>query len=492
MRKIIHRFFTTVAIVFVGLLLADVAKACSCGDRGTMDLAEKAPNIVILKLQEVIKNDDGEKGDSYGGIKHSKLSVQKVFKGNLKVGQTLDFSQGGGGDCIWTFAKEDIQTEYLFYLADKPYKDGKWFGFWCSRSAPLKYAGDDLLYLEKMNKVRGKTRISGVIGQEIRPSSENGEIQINQLTGHKIKIVGKAKNIELTTDKNGAFEVYDLPAGIYEVIPQNVSGYKIYDESNGKSADSVKIYLPPKRHAQANIRFTIFNSISGRIIDNKGNPMESVGLNLEPAVGKGSFYFYEAAYSNKDGSFKFDGIPAGKYVLIANDEGKITADEPFATSYYPNTTNINEAKIITIDAGEHLKDFTITVNSIAKVVTVSGVFQFSDGKPVANEEAVFFKDVKNVSEIKNNVFPDSKEKTDKEGRFSFRMLEGEKGILYGSVYKGDLKGCANLQKVNSTNQRIFGLDFEHFNTDSVSINADRNLHGIVLKFPFPSCKKAKR
>lgn len=484
MRKIFHRFFTIVLVVGSILLWADFARACSCGDKGTMDLAEKTPNIVILQLKDV---DENAKDDNGKEREVSKLLVTKIYKGNLKVGQVINH-QVAGWNCSWSFDKKYIGTEYLFYL-DKPDEKGFWNGFICTRSAQLKEAGDDLLYLNKMDKVRGKTRLSGVVGQEIRPSLQDKEIQKKLLAERKIKIVGKTKSFELTTDKNGAYEIYDLPAGVYEIIPQSFNGYKIYDR--GKMVDSIKVYLPPKRHAQANIEFTIFNSISGKIIDDKGNPMESVGLNLRPANGKSSIYFYQAAYSKKDGTFTFDGIPTGKYLIVANDKGEITADEPFATSFYPNTTKIEKAKIISIRAGEHLKDFTVTVSPVAKVVTVSGVLQYLDGKPVVNEELAFFKDVKSVSEIKNNVFPDSKEKSDKDGRFTFRMLEGEKGILYGSIYKGDLKGCSNLQSAITTNKKIFGLDFEYINTNSVLINADKNLDGIILKFPFPSCKKAK-
>ena len=117
MRKMIHRFLTIVAMVFVGFLLADVAKACSCAGNLTVDFAfQQAPTVVILRLKQVEKYKEGERGYGYGGIKQSRLTVEKVFKGNLKPGQELNFTQGGGGDCIWTFDERSIGEEFLFYL----------------------------------------------------------------------------------------------------------------------------------------------------------------------------------------------------------------------------------------------------------------------------------------------------------------------------------------------------------------------------------------
>ena len=100
-------YFNQISIVlliaFAFLFSANFAKACSCFSPSLDSAIEDSANIVILKLQSVEKYQEGEKGYGYGGVKQSKLTVEKVFKGNLKVGQDLIFTQGGGGDCIWGF-----------------------------------------------------------------------------------------------------------------------------------------------------------------------------------------------------------------------------------------------------------------------------------------------------------------------------------------------------------------------------------------------------
>ena len=86
---------------FAVIIFTDIANACSCSNPLLKTAIEKSPNIVLLKLQAVEKYQNGESRN--GEIKQSKLTVEKVFKGKLKVGDTLIFGQGSGTDCIWTF-----------------------------------------------------------------------------------------------------------------------------------------------------------------------------------------------------------------------------------------------------------------------------------------------------------------------------------------------------------------------------------------------------
>ena len=158
MKKIFgSRHLSILLLVGFALLFSvEAVNACSCVSPSLESAVEESPNIVILKLQSVEKYGENEKGYGVDGIKQSRLSVEKIFKGNLKIGQSLTFAQGGGADCVWTFDEERIGTEYLFFLGGKPEKNKLWTGFVCSRSNSVKGAAADLTYLEKLSKVRGK------------------------------------------------------------------------------------------------------------------------------------------------------------------------------------------------------------------------------------------------------------------------------------------------------------------------------------------------
>ena len=67
---------------------------------------------------------------------------------------------------------------------------------------------DDLLYLENIAKVQGRTRVSGVVDGD----DENA-------AGQQVRITSKNKSYMATTDKNGVYELYDLPPGRYLTEP---------------------------------------------------------------------------------------------------------------------------------------------------------------------------------------------------------------------------------------------------------------------------------
>ena len=469
--------------VFVLFVSADIAKACSCSS-SSLDLAiDNSSNIVILKLQSVEKYRADEQGFGVDGIKQSRLTVEKIFKGNLKTGQEMVFAQGGGADCVWTFDEDRIGTEYLFYLGKKPLKNNIWIGYVCSRSNTLKGAAGDLKYLDVMSKVKGKTRLSGTFTQENKPAVEGETGSYNRLAGKTILINGNGKNIRLKTDENGIYEVYDLPVGKYKVTPEKISGYKFKDDDK----DSVDVEIEAGSLEEQDFEYTIDNSISGRFLDSYGKPLQGVYLDLIPARGSKPQYFYQGDSTDENGFFKFTEIPIGTYLIVINEGNEISARQPFGTFYYPNKVNREEAAEITIGAGDHFDNLIISAPTTAETVTIEGVLNFEDGKPAADEAVEFYLDgVKKFDEERKET---SRAKTDKNGRFSIRILKGQKGRLVGTMitFSGEYLNCPKLERaIKATGNRVPTLK-----TSPIQIDAVSDSTGLELKFPFPSCKKAK-
>jgi len=507
MRKIRNSLFALFLAALVLILSAQNSSACSCSVNDTVDKDfVQTPNIVILKAQSVEKLADGELNlGNYGGIKQTVLTVEKVFKGNLKVGQELIFAQGTGADCVWTFTEKSVGENYLFYLGDKPIDDkssgkmiastvrgdlsvskGIWAGSTCSRSGSVDYAAADLKYLENISKVRGKTRLSGLLNQYISVATEENEAKSNLLADFKIKISGGGKNIELKTDENGVYEIYDLPPGKYKITPEKIVGYKALYEKK----DSTEVEVKAKNHTEQNFYYQINNRVSGKLYDTNGKPLKDVCLHLIPARGKKTQYFYQGDCTEADGSFEFDKIPAGNYVIVVNEENEITATEPFGMFYYPNAVKREEAAEINVDAGDFVDNLIINTPQTAEIVTISGVLLFENGKP-ANDESVEFYSEETIIKQKNEKYKseDSRASTDKNGRFTIRILKGKKGKLLGSMitYEGEYENCPKLDKLI----RAKGDSVEDIETPSIEVDAISDLTGVVLKFPFPACKKAK-
>ena len=211
------------------LLTAQSASACTCGPPPTLlESFELSDEVVILRAVSVEKVENTPERRYGDGVRSTTMVVEKVFKGNLKVGEQIAFAQGSGGNCVNTFGERAVGEQFLFYLT-RPEKLSKDFFAWkdpslwidsvCDRSTHIEGAASDLLYLENMSKVKGKTRISGSLDARQDPGID--------FAGNTVKIIGAKKTYKTKTNKNGVFEIYDLPPGKYSVEPDIPVGWKI-------------------------------------------------------------------------------------------------------------------------------------------------------------------------------------------------------------------------------------------------------------------------
>ncbi|HKU74916.1 MAG TPA: hypothetical protein VJR02_13470 [Pyrinomonadaceae bacterium] len=493
------RYLVLSLVSFAFLLgMAGTVSACSCAQRPTvMDAFEASDEVVILRAVSVEKAANTENEHYVDGVRSTTMVVEKVFKGKLKVRDEIVLGQGNGADCIWTFSEKSVGNQYLFYLhrPEKrtnedylpPHDPGTWFAFGCGRSRGLAVATEDLLYLEKMQKVRGKTRISGTIG-----GWQNPDIAVD---GKRIKIIGSKKTYWAKTDENGVFEIYDLPPGKYFVEPETPEGWRIdpywfryspsvvmrgYDEPEMKSPRQVAITLEEKKHASLEIIFEIENFVRGRVLGPKGRPMERVCVYLlRPGAEWGP-----SDCTDKSGRFEITSINPGDYVLVANRDGKPSDREPFAQIFYPSVSERERAVVINISAGETLENLDIVIPKLVETIIIKGVMRYSDGNPVA-EEWVKFKVTKKDEKVDGDV----SEQTDSTGQFTLRVLKGLTGQLAGEdwVMKSLFKNCPKVDElVDKSGQRSVTV-----HTNVIELTTEHNLYDVELTLPFPRCEKAK-
>lgn len=300
--------------------------------------------------------------------------------------------------------------------------------------------------------------------------------------------MGKDTTVE--TDEDGVYEIYGLPAGKYKIIPEKVRGYKFWNESSFREVE-----LKAGNHSEADFTFIIDNNISGKFLDSTGKPLKNVCLNLLSAIGKKLPFNYKVDCTDVKGNFQIEEIPAGTYVIVVNDDGKITAEEPFGTFYYPNTSRIEDAAKITIGAGDFFNDLVITAPTTAETITISGIVTFEKGTVPIKENyeyvSVYFvpdeSDSKPVDGKRDN---NSRAEVDENGRFTIRILKDQRGKLHAELmsYVGEYQNCPKLDNLLRSQGERFGITVK---TNSVEVEAINEMSGVELSFPFPSCKKAK-
>lgn len=471
------------------LLGARAAHACSCLRAATvLDAYERAEVVVVVRVVSLEKAEP-EKNGRPDPVVSAKAAVEKVYKGDLKAGDEMTFAQGGGGGCDWGFDDRSVGRKFLFYVS-RPKDSALWSASICGRSNVVEGAGDDLLYLDKLDKVRGRSRISGTI-RAAHKDAPNG-------AGRKVRIVGAGRTHEVTTNEEGVYEIYDLPAGNYYVDVETPPGWKIgshYSDIRDlkeprsgspapKGPAGIPVVLEEKKHSGLDLRFEIDNAVRGKVFDPSGRPMKDVCLKLLPADGRAPKYSYTDGCTDEGGAFEIDEIPPGGYFLAVNPDGRLSSAEPFGTFYYPNVFKREEATVLKIGRGDFVENVNIQVPKIEETVTVEGVLLYSDGKPIVAEWVEFKPERTGGGGESGTSAP-----TDSAGRFSLIVLKGRRGELFAkrSFYASEVENCPELESIiKQSGQTIVDV-----RTQVVEIPAEENLRGVELRYPFPECRKAK-
>lgn len=481
-----NRFLLMLPLVcFMFLLQPNSARACGCWQRPTvLDGYQKSDVILIARAtsMEKVSKKEAVLGDP---IRSTTVEIEKVFKGKVRVGDKIVFGQGNGIDCAWMFDEEDVGKEFLFYLNSPDNRSDPWYVYGCGRSNRLSRAADDLLYLNNPNKVRGKTRVSGTYG--------NGDPEDSDFTGahKKIRIIGKNKTYETKTDKHGVYELYGLPAGKYLLEPELPPGWRIDPESlprspsysqkaPGTTDKRVAFTLRPGKHAGIDFSLAIDNAVSGSVHDSNGKPMPEVDAVLVPITAKNAHeQIGGSENTDKNGRFEIKSIEPGSYVLVLNEDGIRTNREPFDTIYYSNVSQRENATVITIAAGQFLRNIDIVVPAV-ETITVRGALRYSDNKPVPYEWVGF------KAEKVGNVEGSVTTKSDARGRFSMTVMKGLKGEL-----SSDFSASSTLYEECRKLPRTSGRSYAVIKSPANRIEAEHDLYNVVLRFPFSACRTKK-
>jgi hypothetical protein len=470
-----------------------MANACSCGGYPTACESYTGAEVVFVGFVHTVKNKIKKDDDDEEYIAGQKawVQVEKVFKGKV-TGDLLFRSYGSS--CDPTYKEGQRWLFYAYYKAE----DKAWKIHACDRSSPIENANEDLLYLQGLPTSATKTRIAGSL-RHYEESVENGFSLINNLVGNKVTITGEHKTYEVYTDRNGVYEIYGLPPGLYDVLPEIPLGLKLRfgifhgpQEIIDRKPLGKQSFLVTSRGKLAEAGcisedFVLSSDtlIRGRVLGADGRALRNVCLKLEPVSNKVSRYFHIFDCTKADGSYTLDDMPPGEYRIVANDEGTVNSFEPFPTIYYPGTFDKEKATVVTVVAGDGPQVYDIIVPWRLPTRVLRGVLLYADGRPVANEFVWFRADEK-----RKGFDGDMNATTDEQGRFSLVVLDGWKGKVFGSItiYEGLFSNCPAISKMikEKGSDRLFDVE-----SNAVSLEANQVMENITLTMKFAYCAKTR-
>lgn len=469
------------------MLLADQAEACSCLPPPTvLDEFVKSEIVIVASLQGFEEIDRRIAGTNVYRTYAAIMTVDKVYKGDLREGNSIRIYNGGGGDCSAGFDREKIGEKFLFFMGG-PRKIGDlseqlYLVNLCSRSKRFEDAAPDLQYLDNRARLEGKTRLSG----RIRASGEN--ITLPSVANLKLSISGPRIQRELETDSRGFFEIWDLPSGIYTLTIQLPNGWKmgryriISSNESGwhdSSGETIRATVVARKHTEVDTFLRIDNEISGRVFSPEGTPVKGVCVSAYWLTPTSSTFRIPDNCTNEKGEFKIAELPPGKYRLQVNSFGKITSTNPFETFYYPGVDRKEDAEPLIVQEGVSVRDLIIRVKATHPLIKISGRLTLEDGRPMSGEEVRF-------EPVDKRRYEEVNVETDKNGNFILEIPIGAEGRLSAetNIFASKFEECLAVKELRKT--RVGRGSVSAF---PVNIAGRTSMENVNLVLPFICNKK---
>lgn len=378
-----HKILITVFSLGLMLLLGSVERVLACSCLKERSVCESVGETDVVFVGKVI----GGKQKTYSNGQISEtwtvgeihFQVEEGFLGVQKGNQITIRSGTGGGDCGYWFKSGET---YLVYS----WGDNKkgFFTNICTRTRPIIEAKEDLISLRDLASKNSGAKLSGEIREEIglddytlqntKPSKG-----INILLQPTLR---KGKVYKAKTDADGKFEISGIPAGKFNVralFSQNKKLNKWSQteiKSNGFGCLTQWAVIENK------------NELKGKVIDSEGKPVTDaytvlISADSDFSIIPKSKIPRDSVDSDKNGSFTYTGIPAGRYFLAVNytfppnDKGS-----EYPTTFYPKGNNPMQAKPIIIGESDKISRIIFQLPSKTAEIRVSGRVLWTDGEPV--------------------------------------------------------------------------------------------------------------
>src|SRR5690349_20207008 len=117
MKPLVNSLVVSAIVLF---LFAVDAIACSCSDRPTLtEQLDRYTKVVVAgRIESVHKLREEERKYDFGAYRSATLVVEKVYVGNVKVGDRLVLAQTTGADCGFDWDDKAVGGKWLFYSGD--------------------------------------------------------------------------------------------------------------------------------------------------------------------------------------------------------------------------------------------------------------------------------------------------------------------------------------------------------------------------------------
>ena len=396
-----RRWFVPVsaALIFV----SPAARACSCAPPPPPCQAyPETPMVFLGTVTEVLAVRDGR-------VVRARMRVDHGYKG-VSVKSLVLFDDG------WCDGPElRVGEQYVMYTSRQ--NNGEVPSRGCTRSRHVKYAAEDIEYLNGLPAAPATAAISGRIMN--RTSDFYGNDR--PLPGVQVEVTGPDGKQNVAADTEGRYSLTGLEPGEYAITARH-PGYRLMIDGPAK----VSVAAQGCAVVTLIFRKQYRGAIQGTVVRWNGAPAPP-GLSIELlrletwTDGRQQFTFSGVTVRTNDkGEYSFDEVAPGRYKIAAHRHAFPTARLPYPTIYWPAAHSESEASVI--EVGEEgltqRCDFTLPIEP--KSARVKGIVLSATGEPLAGVQ------IHVVALPDNSIGDDDQNRpvSDAEGKFSFTALGG--------------------------------------------------------------------
>ena len=265
-----------------------------------------------------------------------------------------------------------LQGRYIVVGHRNP--DGTVTAIWCGATKRYDDAGEELAYLESLGEPATGGRVFGRVFVRDALHQDAKDDFVNVVT--PVTLTGNGVN-RTVSSTGGRFEFDGLEAGIYTIAlraPPATEGY------NGPFP--IRVF---DRHAcaEAEVWLEPTGSIAVDVLESNGTPARSAVLHLMSADAWQSPAAVVRDAFTGDGTFLFEGVSPGRYVLIARViDNRIGAVPSSTLNVWLGPSPRGDSTIV-VPADGHVRLPTLALPVREPEATTELELQWSDGFPVS-------------------------------------------------------------------------------------------------------------
>lgn len=373
-------FRRTLILVLFAFIAPAASWACACSEAppGTCPHFDAGDVVFLGTVTQVTevptsgKETTGESATATPILRYH-FRIDEKF-GRVDNDEIDIYSGGDDGDCAFRFSKGE---QYVVF-AQRESQD-RLFATQCNGTRP---AGQAIALIPQLRAIRDGAHVASVFGVLRRadpPTLALPDDPDEPLVDVPITLRSRYDRFTTTTGANGVYSIYDVHAGEYDITAALPSGTVLTHRGTVSGLASFKI--PAGACYEFNVDALPTGQIEGTVFGPDGKPLPLASLELYRAGSYKSDRSGLWTFQGSTGSFLFDHIGPGKYVIVYNRANRVDPNAPFPRTFYPGTPNVADAQPIDITKDGQVVSVKFKLGGEYPTRLLRVHLEWKDGKP---------------------------------------------------------------------------------------------------------------